>query len=120
MKKLSVLLLIATLIFPVAGCNKEEKDVSFEEINIEDLRSEKENTIKLASELYREKKAEGFDFSAGLCLAEEITEGWSVDMVHLPRTEEDDKPENQCQYYRQGKTKHFIELSLEGDLVRAK
>ena len=119
MKKLFILLLIAMFILPVVGCGEQE-DVSFEEINIEDLRSEKESAIKLASELYREKINEGFDFSAGPCLAEEITEGWSADMVHLPRTEEDDKEKNQCQYYRQGKTKHFIELSLDGDLVRAK
>jgi hypothetical protein len=119
MKKFLILLIIAVLVFPMVGCGQQE-EVDIEKIDVEELRSEKEKAIKAASELYRNKNMEGMDFSAGPCLAEEIMDGWSVDIVHNPRKNEDEKPENQCQYYRKGKTKHFIELSVNGDLVRAK
>ena len=120
MKKLLTILTLATILtVPLFGCGQEE-EVSVEEIDVEQLRSEKESAIKIASELYRTKKEEGMDFSGGPCLAEEVMKGWSADIVHNPREKEDDQPENQCQYYLKGKTKHFIELSLKGDLVRAK
>ncbi len=91
-----------------------------DEIDPDELQSQKEQVIREASELFTQKKEAGMDFSSGPCLAEEIMSGWSVDIVHLPRTSEDDLPKNQCQYFRKGKTVHFIELSLDGDLVRAR
>lgn len=41
-----------------------------------------------------------------------------VDIVHVPRTQEDNLPENQCEDYRTGKVQHFIELDKDGNVVR--
>ncbi len=44
---------------------------------------------------------------------------YAVDIVHTPRTEEDDLAENQCEAYKSGEVSHFIELSYEtGGIVR--
>ena len=71
--------------------------------------------ISCALNLYNEKKSEGIVFSSqclGSCL------GYAVDIVHVPRTSEDNKVENQCEDYRNGKLKHFIELDKDGNIVR--
>jgi len=44
--------------------------------------------------------------------------GYAVNIVHVPRNEEDNKPENQCEEYREGRVKHFIELNKDGEVVR--
>jgi hypothetical protein len=61
----------------------------------------------------------GDDFSAGPCLSEHVIDDWVVDIAHNPRTDADNQPENQCQNYRNGTAHHFVELDLEGNLVRA-
>jgi hypothetical protein len=45
-------------------------------------------------------------------------EEYAVDIVHVPRTEEDNLIENQCSDFREGKVSHFIELDKEGGVVR--
>lgn len=74
-----------------------------------------ENIINKATELYNNKKAEGMAFSSQ-CLGS--VEDYAVDIVHVPRTNEDDVIENQCSDYRVGKVSHFIELDKNGDIVR--
>jgi hypothetical protein len=44
--------------------------------------------------------------------------GYAIDIVHVPRTAEDDLPKNQCEDYRSGKVQHFIELDRDGNVVR--
>ncbi|MCL5265399.1 MAG: hypothetical protein M1343_09465 [Chloroflexi bacterium] len=79
----------------------------------------RDQAIRLARDLYEKKKREGFDFSNGPCLSEEIVPDWCVDVVHVPRQPVDNRPENQCQWYRAGQVHHFVELDLDGNLVRA-
>lgn len=43
---------------------------------------------------------------------------YAVDIVHVPRTEEDNLIENQCGTYRNGEVSHFIELDKDGNIVR--
>lgn len=43
---------------------------------------------------------------------------YAVDIVHVPRSSEDNFPENQCEDYRQGTVSHFIELDKDGNIVR--
>jgi hypothetical protein len=45
---------------------------------------------------------------------------YSVDIVNVPRTSDDDLKENQCSDYADGITKHFIELDKNGTIVRIK
>jgi hypothetical protein len=61
---------------------------------------------------------EGADFSRGPCLGV-VLEGWVADIAHDPRQDVDDEPENQCEAYRSGEAGHFVELDLDGDLIRA-
>jgi hypothetical protein len=43
---------------------------------------------------------------------------YAIDLVHVPRTEEDDLAENQCEDYGKGIVNHFIELDKNGEIVR--
>lgn len=57
----------------------------------------------------------------GPCLLDPINvqPDWVCDIAHSPRLPIDNLPENQCQFYRNGQSKHFIELSPECRLLRA-
>ncbi|MBI4319475.1 MAG: hypothetical protein HY675_13385 [Chloroflexi bacterium] len=78
----------------------------------------KDTAIRLAKDLYERKRREGIDLSSGPCLSEEVMDDWCVDIVHTPRQAIDNRPENQCKLYRTGKVHHFVELDLDGNLVR--
>jgi len=65
--------------------------------------------------LYQQKKNSGLNFSYQ-CLG--ICGDYAVDIVHVPRIDEDNLVENQCQDYLQGKIKKFIELAGNGSIVR--
>jgi hypothetical protein len=81
---------------------------------------EQAEAVAAALVVYEQKALSGEDFSNGPCIAEEVIDDWSVDIAHDPRQEIDDQPDNQCQYYRDGKTHHFVELTPEGELIRAR
>jgi hypothetical protein len=62
------------------------------------------------------------DLSSGPCVAEHLPgnlSDWAVDVAHDPRQPVDDDPANQCQSFRDGDTHHFVELTPDGDLIRA-
>jgi len=82
-------------------------------------KSEVETAINQAKHFYNQKKSLGDDISNGPCLSNALIPNWAADIVHSPRSPVDDLPENQCPAYREGKVSHFIELDLEGNLVRA-
>lgn len=83
-------------------------------------KDEIETAVNQAKHLYRLEKELGRDLSSGPCLSEALLPGWVVDIVHSPRLPIDDLPENQCSAYRGGDAQHFVELDLEGNLIRAK
>ena len=80
-----------------------------------DYVKEQQDLIKGVLELYNSRKASGMVFSSQ-CLGR--VDGYAVDVVHVPRIAEDDLIENQCQEYRNGNVKHFIELDKDGNIVR--
>jgi hypothetical protein len=43
---------------------------------------------------------------------------YAVDIINVPRTEEDNLIENQCADYNNGIISHFIELNKKGEIVR--
>lgn len=45
-------------------------------------------------------------------------DNYAVDLVHVPRTAEDNLPENQCPDYLNAKVTHIIELDKNGEIVR--
>lgn len=82
-------------------------------------KSDIDTAVNQAQYFYRQKQARGEDLSNGPCLTESLMPEWVVDIVHNPRQPIDDLPENQCQTHREGRAKHFVELDLAGNLVRA-
>lgn len=64
-----------------------------------------------------EVRGEGIDVRRGPCLGLLGTD-WVADVAHDPRQPVDDDPANQCEAYRTGKVKHFVELTPEGELIR--
>ena len=79
---------------------------------------ERTRAIAAARTAYAAAKAEGVDFSRGPCLGV-VLGGWVADVAHDPRQDVDDEPENQCEAYRSGEAAHFVELDLDGELIRA-
>ena len=76
---------------------------------------EQQELINQALKLYQEKKDAGMEFNSQ-CLG--TIGDYAVDIVHVPRSEEDNKTENQCEDYRTGKVSHFLEIDKEGNIVR--
>jgi hypothetical protein len=76
---------------------------------------EQQEAIFCALALYQKRKSAGADFS-GQCLG--TCGDYAVDIVHVPRSGEDNLAENQCEDYRMRRVKHFIELNKGGEIVR--
>jgi hypothetical protein len=47
-----------------------------------------------------------------------VCDDYAVDIVHVPRSVEDNKIENQCEDYANGVINHFIELDKDENVVR--
>lgn len=111
-RMLRTLLLLAAVAVLAAGCDRDSDEPSDDE---------RQRAIDAALEVYASEAAAGADFSAGPCIADELEDvpGWSADIAHDPRQEIDNQAENQCAAYRDGQTEHFVELTPEGDLIRA-
>lgn len=82
--------------------------------------SEINSVVNKAKQIYTEMKARGVDFSQGPCLSNALHPDWVLDIVHSPRLPADDLLQNQCPAYKEGRAKHFVELDLDGNLIRAR
>lgn len=80
-----------------------------------DYVSEQQKIILCAGDIFAQLSP-NFDNLSSECLG--ACENYSIDIVHVPRTAEDDKTENQCKEYFNGKTSEFIELDNKGNIVR--
>lgn len=74
-----------------------------------------QEAIKIALQLYEKEKSSGNPLGSQ-CLG--TAYGYAIDLVHDPRTEEDELTENQCKDYYEGRVYKFIEINTEGDIVR--
>lgn len=83
-------------------------------------RLELEKAVRQSGHIYNLRKSQGIDFSTGPCLANILIPGWALDTAHSPRIISDDLPQNQCSSYLDGSSEHFVELDLNGNLIRAK
>lgn len=79
-----------------------------------------DKAVDKAQKIYRDRKALGMDFETGPCLSNDLLPEWVVDIAHNPRVKADDLAENQCQAFIEGRAKHFVELDLEGEVIRVK
>jgi hypothetical protein len=76
---------------------------------------EQQQIIACAQDIYSQFKRNGMNFSSQ-CLGQ--CGGYSIDIVHTPRTKEDNLEQNQCEEYLTKETSHFIELNNNGEIVR--
>ena len=76
---------------------------------------QQQQIISQALSLYEQRKSEGTGFSSQ-CLG--VVGNYAVDIVHIPRSSEDNLVENQCEAYRNGDVTHFIELDKDGNIVK--
>ncbi len=83
-------------------------------------RSQLDTVVNQAKYLYRINQERGLDFSKGPCLSNALMPGWVLDIVHNPRQPDDDLAQNQCAAFTEGKALHFVELDINGNLVRAR
>jgi hypothetical protein len=74
---------------------------------------DQKNAIACAIDLYNQTSKEEISSQCiGSC------GDYAVDLVHVPREEVDNRMENQCEDYRLRRVNHFIELDLDGNIVR--
>jgi hypothetical protein len=76
---------------------------------------EQQSLLENVSQLYLEKQQQGMNFSSQ-CLG--TIDDYAIDIVHVPRTQEDNLVENQCADFRNGTVSHFVELDKDGNVVR--
>lgn len=84
------------------------------------LDDEIDNAVKKAQDVYKSRVGTGDDLSTGPCLSNDLLPDWVVDVAHNPRQKIDDLPENQCQAFIEGRATHFVELDLDGEVIRIK
>lgn len=78
--------------------------------------TDKDNAISACIDLCKSSKQ---DLSNGPCLSNEIISDWVCDVAHSPRQALDNQPENQCVSFREGATKHFVEVDVDCNLITA-
>ena len=98
--------------------NQEPKYDRTSRTYVQGVTPEIDQAVAKAKAVYAEKARAGTNFASGPCLTNDLMPNWVADTVHVPRTSLDDLPENQCQAYIDGRAKHFVELDLQGNLVR--
>jgi hypothetical protein len=83
--------------------------------------SDQDKAVAEAQAAFSKAQKSGTDLSVGPCIAENLPAlpDWVVDVAHDPREDVDDDPDNQCQRYRDGEAHHFVELTPDGQLIRA-
>ena len=84
------------------------------------LSTEIDTMVGRAQKLYKDRKALGVDFGSGPCLTNDLASEWVADLAHNPRARMDDLPENQCPAFLEGRAKHFVELDIDGEVIRVK
>lgn len=111
----SFIISVITVIILFSGCGKRS-------ISKSDINENKEIVIKKCIKLCNNLKNK-IDMGSGPCLSElNISWGvddWVCDVAHWPRQNIDNLARNQCQNFRQGKSKHFVEVDEECNFIRA-
>lgn len=121
---LIVIAVLVVVIFLIRGSEdswiKDNKGEDAENTlsEIPDYISEQQTAIIQARQLYLQKRQQGMNFESQCLGIVGDKLKYAVDIVHVPRNSDDNKPENQCEDFRTGKVQHFIELDREGSIFR--
>jgi hypothetical protein len=76
--------------------------------------------IDLCIQACREALEAGVDLGVGPCLLDPMPAypEWVCDVAHSPRIPEiDNLPENQCSAWREGRARHFVEVTPDCELI---
>jgi hypothetical protein len=111
MRAIIILITVATA-FGAAGCGGEGDGGGATAEHARDA------AVKAAKTAFAQARSEGVDLANGPCLGT-VAPDWVADVAHNPRQPVDDEPANQCEAYRSGAAHHFVELDLNGNLIRA-
>jgi hypothetical protein len=103
---------VASIALGLAACGSKGSQVD---------QSDREKAVDEAQAAFSQVQATGRDVSPGPCISESLPglPDWVADVAHDPRQSIDDEPANQCQRYRSGQANHFVELNVDGRLIRA-
>ncbi len=113
-KLLLLVLVVIGFVTIVIFTTNKKKDMDYKP----GVSNELDRVVNQARVVYERKKDLGVDFSDGPCLTNDLLPGWVADIAHSPRQPVDDLPENQCQAFREGRAKHFVELDPTGNVIR--
>lgn len=83
-------------------------------------KSDIDTAVNQAKYLYQMKRSQSEDLSFGPCISNALMPDWVADIAHSPRQTIDDLSANQCPAYLEGRARHFVELDLEGNLIKAR
>ncbi|MEM5811193.1 MAG: hypothetical protein QXG91_00380 [Candidatus Aenigmatarchaeota archaeon] len=85
------------------------------------LSSEAEKAKEICIKKCQDALSSGQNLANGPCLLNPIEElpDWVCDVAHHPRENIDNLPENQCSAFREGKAKHFVEVSPTCEFIRS-
>ena len=114
-----IVIFVAVMLF-LRFQSVEKVEVFEEKVVTSQYTSFEMELVVQAQRVFEAKKEEGWDFSNGPCLSNNLLGEWVIDVAHSPREAIDDLPENQCTAYLTKKITHFIELDPEGNLIRLK
>jgi hypothetical protein len=130
MKKVIFVFLLLVLATTVSACGKNSANQNSNLPGLVDIatgaadikieqKAERNIAIAQAVDTFKIMKAQETDMENGPCLSNNLIEDWVLDIAHNPRQDVDNEPANQCEAYRSGQAHHFVELDLEGNLIRA-
>lgn len=124
MKKLPFLIIILGFIF--AGCGQKATENIIDATTgigaIEKkIQAEKDIARAQCIELCRGTERGGIDLSRGPCIGNPIPnmQNWVCDVAHNPRQDVDNKTENQCSSFAEGKAKHFVEVDERCNFIKS-
>jgi hypothetical protein len=80
------------------------------------IESAQADAIRTSKKTYKEKKDQKVDMEASPCLSEDMGNGYALDIAHNPRLSIDEQ--NQCNSYKSGTVKHFVEMTPDGSILR--
>lgn len=112
------------LVVFIAGCTQAKEVKSdienFETPYLTDSGNPLDSPTSRCITMCRDERAKGMNFSSGPCLSNQVSEDWVCDVAHDPREEIDNSPENQCDGFRNGSARHFVEVDTDCNLIRTR
>jgi len=108
----------------LSGCTVENPKLSLD-LNKLNWTIEAGLAQDAAYQAYEKAKINGVDLGNGPCLSDYLFGNadypetvWVLDIVHNPKSQADDLPENQCASYNEGRARNFIEMDEAGHILK--